>query len=523
MIAKRFTDPVPARAPPPARGARRRWSRRSCRRSPGSRPTGFASAAAFAEALTAPADGAARPPVGRGAAVPQPERRPGERVLRRRDHRGRHRPALEDPLAQGDLAHLGDAVQAAGAEPAGDRRDAATSRRCSRAACAGPATGCGSSPSSSTPRPTSTSGPRRTTASSPTSSRSRPTWRCRSPPRSRPSCRRTSGPGSAGSRRPTSRPTSSTSRGGTATPGTPRRASGRASSTSSRRSRPTPGMPWPTSASALAYAELAAGQGGGTLRPDEAYQRGHGGRRQGAGARPRAGRGARGAGPAQVRPRLRLGGRRGGVQAGARAEPGRGRHLRSLRLALLRARALRRGAGAGAAGAGARPAGAPGGRRDDAPARGPATRRRCEAALTLRRVRARVRAGALHAGVGLPEERRCRTRVWPSWSGRCALAPGNTLWLAQLGEAYAMAGAAGEGAGDAATAGGAVRGSGTSRPTIWRTCTPGSGSTIRRWICWSGRTRSGRAACTAIKGSFLFTSLRSHPRFKALLTRMNLA
>ena len=43
--------------------------------------------------------------VRRGAPVPEPERRSGERVLRRRDHGGRDRPALEDPLAQGDLAH----------------------------------------------------------------------------------------------------------------------------------------------------------------------------------------------------------------------------------------------------------------------------------------------------------------------------------------------------------------------------------------------------------------------------------
>ena len=77
--------------------------------------------------------------LGRGAAVPQPERRSRERVLRRRDHRGRDRPALEDPLAQGDLAQLGDAVQEARAEPARDRRERSTSRRCSRAACAAPA------------------------------------------------------------------------------------------------------------------------------------------------------------------------------------------------------------------------------------------------------------------------------------------------------------------------------------------------------------------------------------------------
>ena len=63
-------------------------------------------------------------PVGGGTAVPQPEPRPGERILHRRDHRGRDRPPLEDPGAQGHLPYLGDAVQEPGAEPARDRRAA---------------------------------------------------------------------------------------------------------------------------------------------------------------------------------------------------------------------------------------------------------------------------------------------------------------------------------------------------------------------------------------------------------------
>ena len=125
--------------------------------------------------------GRAQAAVGRGAAVPQPERRPRERVLRRRDHRGRDRPALEDPRAQGDLARLGHGVQAAGAESPRDRRrarrrDAARGQR-----APGRRPGADRRPAASTRRPTGISGPRRTTASSPTSSRSRPTWRCRSP------------------------------------------------------------------------------------------------------------------------------------------------------------------------------------------------------------------------------------------------------------------------------------------------------------------------------------------------------
>ena len=42
------------------------------------------------------------------------------------------------------------------------------------------------------------------------------------------------------------------------------------------------------------------------------------------------------------------------------------------------------------------------------------------------------------------------------------------------------------------------------------------------WTGWSGPTRSGRAAMFGIKGSFLFTPLREHPRFRALLRKMNL-
>ena len=56
---------------------------------------------------------------------------------------------VEDPLAQGDLAHVGDGVQEARAEPARDRRRARVAARCSRAACGAPATACASSRSSS--------------------------------------------------------------------------------------------------------------------------------------------------------------------------------------------------------------------------------------------------------------------------------------------------------------------------------------------------------------------------------------
>jgi hypothetical protein len=84
--------------------------------------------------------------LGGGAAVRQHERRPRERVLRRRHHRGRHRPPGQDPLAQGHLAHVGDGVQEArpSLREIGER---SAPRPCSKAACGAPATGSASSPS----------------------------------------------------------------------------------------------------------------------------------------------------------------------------------------------------------------------------------------------------------------------------------------------------------------------------------------------------------------------------------------
>ena len=164
VIARRFTEPAPARAPrlrPPVPAAMDQALVQALAGIPAER---FPTAAAFAEALAGTlAARAPRPPVGRGAPVPQPERRPGERVLRRRDHRGRDRPALEDPLAQGHRA--GSVMKFKTRDQTlreiGATLDVATLLEGSVRRAG---TACGSSPSSSTPRPTGTSGPRPTTA-----------------------------------------------------------------------------------------------------------------------------------------------------------------------------------------------------------------------------------------------------------------------------------------------------------------------------------------------------------------------
>ena len=48
------------------------------------------------------------PGFGGRPAVPEHERGSGERILRRRYHGGRDRPAVQDPLAEGDLPDIGD-------------------------------------------------------------------------------------------------------------------------------------------------------------------------------------------------------------------------------------------------------------------------------------------------------------------------------------------------------------------------------------------------------------------------------
>ncbi len=102
-----------------------------------------------------------------------------------------------------------------------------------------------------------------------------------------------------------------------------------------------------------------------------------------------------------------------------------------------------------------------------------------------------------------------------------AVTPGSTLFLAQLGEAYALTGKIAEAR--------AVldRLNEMSRqqyvaPYHFAYVYAGLGD-LETAIDWLERAYSERAgAIYGIKGSFLFKNLRAHPRFTALLKRMNL-
>ena len=222
-------------------------------------------------------------------------------------------------------------------------------------------------------------------------------------------------------------------------PATPRRASRRGSSTSSRRSRPTRTTPWrtrasrwPTRSSRPARVAARSGRTRPTARPGRPS--------------PRPWRSTAGwARRTRCWPLLKFihdfdwAGAEAGVQAGARAEPGRRRHLRPLRLALFRARALRRGDGAGGARAGARSAGAPVGcrhRRSSGPG---GTRRRCRRRCDASSSSPSTRGDAPRWGG--PTSRTGRSEEGlAELEQAVTLDPENTLYLAQLGEAYGLAG-----------------------------------------------------------------------------------
>lgn len=103
-----------------------------------------------------------------------------------------------------------------------------------------------------------------------------------------------------------------------------------------------------------------------------------------------------------------------------------------------------------------------------------------------------------------------------------SVARGNTLWLGQLGEAYAMAGKAAKAREILRELEERAQGVYVS-PYHFAYVYTGLGDADRAmdWLERAVAERTGPAY--GIKGSFLFTSLHAHPRFRALLRQMNLA
>lgn len=102
-----------------------------------------------------------------------------------------------------------------------------------------------------------------------------------------------------------------------------------------------------------------------------------------------------------------------------------------------------------------------------------------------------------------------------------SVAPENTLWLGQLGEAYAMAG-------EAATAREVLRKleeraqDAYVSPYHFAYVYTGLGDADRAIDRLERAVAERTGPAYGIKGSFLFTPLHAHPRFRALLRQMNL-
>jgi tetratricopeptide (TPR) repeat protein len=103
-----------------------------------------------------------------------------------------------------------------------------------------------------------------------------------------------------------------------------------------------------------------------------------------------------------------------------------------------------------------------------------------------------------------------------------SVAPRNTQWLGQLGQAYALVGRTDQAREVLQQLEDRARRTYVSPYHFAFVCT-GLGD-HERAIDLLERAFAERAgAVYGIKGSFLFASLRSHPRFTALLEKMNLA
>ena len=102
-----------------------------------------------------------------------------------------------------------------------------------------------------------------------------------------------------------------------------------------------------------------------------------------------------------------------------------------------------------------------------------------------------------------------------------SLSPENTMWLGQLGEAYAMAGKTAK-ARKILTELEVLARSVYVSPYHFAYVYTGLGDTDRA-MDWLERAVAGRTGPTSgIKGSFLLTPLQTHPRFRALLRQMKL-
>ncbi len=103
-----------------------------------------------------------------------------------------------------------------------------------------------------------------------------------------------------------------------------------------------------------------------------------------------------------------------------------------------------------------------------------------------------------------------------------ALSPGSSIWLGQLGHAYALVGKVGQARDVLRQLEELSRQRYVSPYHVAYVYTGlGEQDTAMDWLERAYEERAG--AVYGIKGSFLFTTLRSHPRFTALLKKMNLA
>ena len=127
--------------------------------------------------------------------------------------------------------------------------------------------------------------------------------------------------------------------------------------------------------------------------------------------------------------------------------------------------------------------------------------------------------------------------AWPGCSTRClraspqglaeleraaALVPGDNLFVAQLGEAYALAGRIDD-AREILRRLETLSGQQYVSPYHLAYVYTGLGDYDRAMDCLERAYAERAGSIYGIKGSFLFAPLRGHPRFTALLKKMNLA